>query len=311
MCHAAGSRGGPALTMATAGHHREVDTRCSHLARAEPMPGTAPEADVWIAVEHRAGWGDAALTRTAAGVRVLMARGPRTRGAVTGVDRQPARPPHARVWVAYLGATPQVRVGHVADPREVTGWDLAAVAAGSLRTWGAQLRDPLLLVCANGRRDPCCGHAGRRLAEELWAGAERANVLTCTHLGGHRFAPTALVLPSGAVHGRLDATTAAQVLAAARAGWTPASTLRGFSQLPAPAQVADAFARRTLEQRAASALPIGIEAAADPGRLVAHVQVTTPNGAARRLDVPLVRVEAPTVASCGRDAEISARWVVG
>ncbi len=63
---------------------------CSALARAahEPMPGTAPEADVWIAVEHPAGWGEASLARSAAGVRVIMARGPRRASAGVAADEE-------------------------------------------------------------------------------------------------------------------------------------------------------------------------------------------------------------------------------
>ncbi len=205
------------------------------------MVGTAPRADVWVAVEHPSGWGEAPLARAGNGVRVVMARGPRTGGPEdAGAGGHPAS---GRVWVAYATGTPVLRVGTVDQPEEVAAWDLAAVAAGSLRDWGTVASDPLLLVCANGRRDRCCGHTGGRLADELWSGPHRDRVLTCTHLGGHRFAPTALLLPFGALHGRLDAPTAARLLADADAGRMRAVTLRGMSTLAEPAQVAEAHVR--------------------------------------------------------------------
>ena len=112
-----------------------------------------------------------------------------------------------------------------------------------MRLWGELDPDPLLLVCANGRRDRCCGHSGGRLADTLWRGAHRDRVLTCTHLGGHRFAPTALLLPAGALHGRLDEESGTDLLAGAAQGRMRYDTLRGFSQLAPAAQVADVHAR--------------------------------------------------------------------
>ena len=239
--------------------------RCSEVSRqaAEPMAGTAPRADVWVAVEHPPGWGDADLTRSGHGVRVLMVRGPRARpdsaapsasasaspspsvsasaspspsgspSASPSLSGSPSAPPSesgtevdmlrtpdagVRVWVGYATRTPTLRLGRVDRPDVVAGWDLADIAAGALRDWGRADPDPLLLVCANGRRDRCCGHSGGRLADALWRGPYTDRVLTCTHLGGHRFAPTALLLPIGALHGRLDEDAAAGLLTAATGG---------------------------------------------------------------------------------------------
>ena len=110
-----------------------------------------------------------------------------------------------RVWVGYATRTPDPagRASSTGPTSSPAGtWPTSP--PGSLREWGRPDPDPLLLVCANGRRDRCCGHAGGRLADALWRGPHADRVLTCTHLGGHRFAPTALLLPVGALHGRLD-----------------------------------------------------------------------------------------------------------
>lgn len=302
--------------------------RCSSVSRmsGEPMAGTAPRADVWVAVEHPLGWGDAALARSGHGVRILMARGPRPVGNdVGGASRRDG--PSVRVWVGYATGTPVLRVGVVDQPGDVAGWDLADIAGGSMRGWGEPDPHPLLLVCANGRRDRCCGHEGGRLAETLWRGPHRDQVLTCTHLGGHRFAPTALLLPVGALHGRLDGSSATSLLADAATGRMRAGTMRGFSTLEAPAQVAEAHVRTLSGYRGLTPLEVGLVTGKGPDELTAEVRVRVHPGtgtgegpdplaatahghgqAAGTVRVRLSRTTAPALMACGRQPEPSTHW---
>jgi hypothetical protein len=204
-----------------------------------------------------------------------------------------------------------LRRGTVDEPRAVAGWDLAEVAAGSLRDWGVAEPEPMLVVCANGRRDRCCGHTGGRLADELWRGEHRARVLTSTHLGGHRFAPTALLLPTGALHGRLDPAGAAALIVGARAGRMPAGTLRGFSTLSEPAQVAEARARLVSGHTGAAPLPVELHPGPDADRATAQVRV--PAGAAHAgsvLEIALRRTAVTGLRSCGRAPESAMRWTL-
>lgn len=73
-----------------------------------------------------------------------------------------------------------------------------------------------LLVCAHGRRDACCGRDGTLLAAELASDPAIARagyrVGRTSHTGGHRFAPTAILLPEGTMWAFLDANTAARIL---------------------------------------------------------------------------------------------------
>ena len=63
-----------------------------------------------------------------------------------------------------------------------------------------------VLVCAHGARDVCCGGAGTRLTVEVRAAlGDEVRVRRTSHLGGHRFAPTALTLPEGRMWAFLDA----------------------------------------------------------------------------------------------------------
>ena len=89
--------------------------------------------------------------------------------------------------------------------------ELAESLAGQLPGAGETGdRDRDVLVCTHGRRDVCCGSAGTGLALELLAGGGfdgggagssaaggRVAVYRTSHTGGHRFAPTFLILPEG------------------------------------------------------------------------------------------------------------------
>lgn len=302
--------------------------RCSEVSRAsgEPMAGTAPRADVWVAVEHVPGWGDAGLARSEHGVRVVMARSPRDEPEAVAPPRQstgsasvgsrdgsgapaasgPVAGRGVRVWVGYATGTPSLRVGRTARPEDVGGWDLSDIAAGSMREWGRADHDPLLLVCANGRRDRCCGHAGGRLADALWRGPHRDRVLTCTHLGGHRFAPTALVLPFGYLHGRLDVSAATDLVAEARVGRMPATRLRGSSTLVEPAQVAEAHMRALTGYDGLVPLEVELLASEDPDRTRAAVR--GPHSTTYSVD--LLRRAFDVQPSCGRTPGPDRRWVI-
>jgi hypothetical protein len=91
---------------------------------------------------------------------------------------------------------------------------LIAAAAGDAHS---ELESPAVdvLVCTHGSRDSCCGRRGAQLALELAAPGRRAagrNLWRTSHLGGHRFAPTFLVLPEGTVWGYADTDLVTRVV---------------------------------------------------------------------------------------------------
>lgn len=61
-----------------------------------------------------------------------------------------------------------------------------------------------VLVCAHGRRDPCCGSSGTLLHAALAAARPDVRVWRCSHTGGHRFAPTAITMTDGRFWAYLD-----------------------------------------------------------------------------------------------------------
>jgi hypothetical protein len=91
---------------------------------------------------------------------------------------------------------------------------LAAAADPAPSAYDVPGRD--LLVCTHGSRDGCCGRHGANLAVRLrQAGIDQrpgVHLWRTSHTGGHRFAPTFLVLPEGTAWGYGDPGVVDRVL---------------------------------------------------------------------------------------------------
>ncbi|HUR76249.1 MAG TPA: sucrase ferredoxin [Sporichthya sp.] len=223
------------------------DLRCGVLRAAldEPLHGTAPTAPRgWLLLEHPGPWPaeetDADLPP---GVVEFMgkARKLKIRPQLIRRTRGRRRSPH-QVYLAFSGPQPWLRGAEVADLREVVDLDLAALARGEHLGFGAAEDRRIVLVCAHGRHDPCCAHAGRPVADALGRELGEAAWET-THLGGHRFAATAVTLPEGTYHGALDPTSGPAVGAASLRGEVVLAHYRGKAGLSGAAQSAEWFAR--------------------------------------------------------------------
>ncbi|WP_214400953.1 sucrase ferredoxin [Pseudonocardia lacus] len=232
-----------------------MSERCAVLARAadEPLAGTAPVATRWACLEHRAAWPTtveshpdpavASFVRRAAagGWRVLLIRRPGRRTA-SGRPR------------LMLADTTTARVSRLRIDGPGALADVPLPDAGEPLP-GTPMAETPLLVCTHGRRDRCCAIDGRVLATALVESGE-PDVWECTHLGGHRFAPTALVLPTGYLYGRLDADTASAARKAAAAGEVETALCRGRSTWSPAGQVAELAVRTATGLRDAAALRV-------------------------------------------------------
>ncbi|MEJ8281264.1 sucrase ferredoxin [Pseudonocardia spirodelae] len=268
----------------------------------EPLAGTAPHARRLVAVEHVGAWPRrvadhpdpevAALSARLRGDDVTLLLIRRT-GRGGRVDADGVR----TVYVADLapgGSRAWTRTVRGTD--DLAGLDLDPGA-------GRPVRDPVLLVCAHGRRDVCCAVRGRALAGEL--AAEGADVWECSHLGGHRFAPTALVLPTGYTYGRLDTGSGLAALKAAADGTVDPWNCRGHAGLEPAQQVAELAVREHTGIGDAGALLV--DAVDGPGR------VTVRSRDGRTWAVP-VRIDTslpPRPPSCGAALEAATPLVAG
>ncbi|MGK5630214.1 sucrase ferredoxin [Streptomyces sp. URMC 123] len=240
---------------------------CATASRqsAEPLAGTSATARTWLLLEQPGPWGAKALTSSHLDPHVGRALEEAVEG--TGVRvaliRRPGRhadchtPARRRVFLAHtVPGRSWVRTAVTADPAGLLDLDLAALGAGDHTGFGEPYTgEPLALVCTNGKRDRCCALLGRPLAAELAAGGTDS-VWEVTHLGGHRFSPTLLVLPYGYAYGRATAHQIKGVLEAARDGRIVVDGCRGRSAWERPAQAADLAVRALTGEADADALTV-------------------------------------------------------
>jgi hypothetical protein len=103
---------------------------------------------------------------------------------------------------------------------------------------------PLVLVCAHGRRDPCCARLGPPVYDALREHVDPDRVWQSSHQGGHRFAPNVLVLPWGVQLGRVGTADVVGVATALHARRIPLAYYRGRTLHPPHVQAADVAIRR-------------------------------------------------------------------
>ncbi|MEU5118850.1 sucrase ferredoxin [Streptomyces asoensis] len=245
---------------------------CATVSRDldEPISGTAATATTWLLLEQPGPWGARALVSShldpALG-RALEAAAQGT-GVRIALIRRPGR--HAdhdvsSVRQVYVAHTVPGRVwlhsAETHDPRQLLDLDFAALGGGDHRSFARALGgqphtgDPLALVCTNGKRDRCCALLGRPLAAEL-AASGVTGTWEVTHLGGHRFSPTLLVLPHGYAYGRVEAHTVKEALHGVREGRVVVEGCRGRSAWERPGQAAELAVRSATGEERAEALSV-------------------------------------------------------
>ncbi|MFJ6750318.1 sucrase ferredoxin [Streptomyces sp. NPDC091266] len=239
---------------------------CATASRdsAEPVAGTAATARTWLLIEQTGPWGANALTESHLDPHI----GKALEAAAEGTDvrvaliRRPGRhadchgAPERRLFLAHTApGRSWIRTTTFTDPRAALGLDFSALGAGNHGgLWEPYTGDPLVLVCTNGKRDRCCALLGRPLAAELAiSGSEAWEV---THIGGHRFSPTLIVLPYGYAYGRASAHLVKDAIEAARDGRITPDHCRGRSAWDRPAQAADLAVRELIREDRADALDV-------------------------------------------------------
>lgn len=312
-----------------------TEDRCSRATAdvGEPLAGSAPLVRTWVVLEQQGPYGAHALESSHLSPAVGDAFRAATDGQpVTVVLARTAGHHHAddhttpshRFWIAHVSpGGARMRTGVVDDLAELVTAGLpdamARAARGELPAWGTRSTEPLLLVCSNGRRDLCCAQYGRPIANELAADPRYAShVMEVSHLGGHRFAPTALMLPSGMNYGRLTADAARAAIDRMRESELSLDGARGLTALARPLQVADLALREAYGLATAGELEVLRQG--PTGKLVPvplrwdgedadTTEVVARHNDGRAWLVTLRRVESaqPRPSSCGK-APAPADW---
>ncbi|MEO0704181.1 MAG: sucrase ferredoxin [Cyanobacteria bacterium J06649_5] len=99
-----------------------------------------------------------------------------------------------------------------------------------------------ILICTHGMRDKCCARFGQPFFREAAHSLKQGNlpntrVWKVSHIGGHRFAPTAISLPDGRYYGRLSMPALAAIVTRSGPVEKLREVYRGWGLLPAPLQV--------------------------------------------------------------------------
>ena len=169
-----------------------------------------------------------------------------------------------------------------------------------------------LLVCTDGKHDPCCALHGRSLYESLRGEIARrgsaVRVAEASHLGGHRFAANCLELPAGRLYGRVTPGDAADLIQHVESGRPFARRYRGRHGASELAQIAEAYLLERLPALE-SCTPGDPKTRGDGAIVPAEIQLAP---GARRVSIRCVRRAYPGPASCAAEpgeSDERLRWV--
>jgi hypothetical protein len=272
-----------------------VSERCKISALSEHLAGTAPHRVAWLVIEESGAWPRDALadspmwelpsiaTHAAQyNIGALLMR----RDRIRRDDRQ-----------VFLANRHELRMYRVPNLTEILDWDWGAIADGRLPSGGAS-HPSLTLVCVHGTRDQCCAIEGRAVLRDF---ADAPDIAECSHIGGHRFAPVVLHLPSGYLYGRVNAQDVQQILA----GEVVPTVLRGCTYDPAAMQVAEQWLRTNQHLSSPTLFTPGdLEVQGDRATATLSTETQT-------WEVHLRSVEtAPRAESCGSTPSVAQSWVV-
>lgn len=230
-----------------------------------PAWGTAARARFWVGLEQPGPWGSKAATQSRLdpevgaaleqwcldnGGRLLLLRAP-------GGEDDPNKLVRRVFVMGNLAGVPWMGTTTITGPASLPGLLVGADVAHATERPAVFERHPAILtICTNARRDQCCALGGLSLVRGI-VDEHPDQVWECSHLGGHRFAPTALLWPTGQVLGRLDASAAAEGLRLAERDlvWGAGSIHdRGRSHIEPACQAAEAYVRSLLAPQAAEAI---------------------------------------------------------
>ena len=229
---------------------------CHDSSAAEPMPGTAEFKRIYLVIEQPGTWGNDALIESSLPdgfgkalkeqinfpeVGIILARR-------TDIAQQERRTTNRRrFWLAFTSpGGVRMRSGSLDNITDVLRWDWPAIIRGELPAVGRRSADPVLFLCTNGKKDQCCAVHGRKIIDALRPNPElTGQIYEASHIGGHRFAPTGLLLPFGIMVGRLTTDSAMNILNESWSGNIDVAHLRGRTALPPFAQIAEIEVRKT------------------------------------------------------------------
>ncbi len=214
-----------------------MDCRHESLAAKEELAGTAVHAESIALLEYNGTWLPKPLEcGLPESTKSLFTRHTSCRLQLLHRPRRKTSDITLFVWRAKqlyrfsLKAYSELTEHHILAPQSLTDAIL----------W----KEATFFVCTHGKRDMCCAKEGVALYKKLEAIAP-GQAWETTHIGGHRFAPTLLALPSGNCFGRIEHQNLPQLVSSEKCGSLDDLTcFRGNASLEPSAQYAEYWFRK-------------------------------------------------------------------
>ncbi|BAS60160.1 hypothetical protein NIES2135_65780 (plasmid) [Leptolyngbya boryana NIES-2135] len=126
---------------------------------------------------------------------------------------------------------------HIADPNEIAPLIQAYLAGEPIDVTPVDNSFRDIFVCTHGSHDKCCAKYGYPLYREATTivnhlSLHQVRVWQVSHIGGHRFAPTAIDLPAGRYYGHLNGSSLTSILTRTGDIQVLRQVYRGWSYLP-------------------------------------------------------------------------------
>ena len=235
------------------------DFCCSELSMnaKEEMFGTVPRVDVWFLLEYREAWAEKAFPSSNIPENVKKHLSNCLKSIPNSRLQLIKRHDRASDLIKfYLGVSdeiePRLFEFNLSIYEDLLELDIPKTLDGSsfLR------KDPLILVCAHGTHDTCCGKFGVPVYMEALKYESGFMAWQCTHLGGHRFAANILCLPHGIYYGRVRESDADDLIKEYQSQRIYLENYRGRSCYSNEAQAAEYFLRMKTGTKEISAFRI-------------------------------------------------------
>ncbi|MEO7125459.1 MAG: sucrase ferredoxin [Nakamurella sp.] len=289
---------------------------CSDADRAsgDSPIGSGTPFDSFLLLDYRAPWGraaadDAVRDRLSPATARFVTDQPRLRAfAIRPVRDRRETPVHLPAFGLVGQSAAMVTLPSDADSEDfAAAGDLLRRAQSATRP---TVEDIVIGVCTNAKRDRCCAVRGRPVAIAL-SNEFGEHITEISHLGGHRFAATMLVLPTGYIYGFLAPDSAAEAVRAAMDGLVHPANLRGRADLSPAAQAADCYWRAQLGPAPLDTVQITAENSADSvGQADSTLVTAIVQGTGARVQVRYEPGAQIAETLCGGKPINTGRWVV-
>ena len=285
-------------------------------SHGEPLAGTAKTGTTYVLLEWPHAWGRDVLDGSTFGAELsakltqhlanydatlLLIRHPTREGRQIGDH-------HLYLVFADEQVT---EVLHVTGPEALLELDLSGPGNN-----GASIREkPMLLVCTHAKRDRCCAVKGRpvvrELAQQYPAHVGNDVVWETSHIKGHRFAATLMLMPWAYSYGRMNVEAAHALVEHAFNGLYFVPGNRGRGTLSAPAQAAELAVATALTKQG---VRLGIDqlqvTVVDSAQKTATVRVEDTHAQQSYAVMLEKRPVEGVIASCGDAPKTGATWQV-